>query len=271
MGFLQLRGWRAQELRSLLPHAEFQGKGIWATEGVVNIPYQDTKALAVTSHFFEFRDLQTDEIFSAWNLKTGQNVQPVLTTGAGFFRYALEYRLVVGQPLEGCPTFEFAGRLQGVDLVGEKMDPAAAQEILRKISREFQVHAMSFIADAGNSSKKAGYTLLLESARTLGPRETGDISKRTEELCSEFHHYKLARQLGQLRGVDVFATRTGLQCYMKLNRLSGLIGGAKIEPLLQAENLALENARSENSEGYFHGDSARATTESSSTIGMSPA
>lgn len=85
----------ANKLQNLLPQAEFQGKGLWATEGVVTIPFQNNYPLAICSHFYEFIDLDTDEVFPAWQLEKDQVVRPVLTTGSGLLRYAMKDKLRV--------------------------------------------------------------------------------------------------------------------------------------------------------------------------------
>ena len=253
----------ATELKALLPQAAVQGKGLWATEGVVTIPFRGVKPLAVTSHFYEFRDLNTQEILPSWELKHGQVVQPLLTTGSGFMRYALEDRLSVEGSLEGVPTFEFRGRLRGVDMVGEKMDPAGAQEILSRISREFRHHAIALLADGGDSSSRPGYTLLFESDLKISEAEEKDLCRRTEELCAAFHHYKLARQLGQLREAQCFAARSGIKVYTSLSRVEGLRGQIKFEPLLQVNRDVLLRLKTDSgfgnfSEGRSYAESARA-------------
>jgi hypothetical protein len=47
----------AQQLKACFPQAAFEGKGLWATEGVVTIPIDGQYPLAYRSHVYEFEDL----------------------------------------------------------------------------------------------------------------------------------------------------------------------------------------------------------------------
>ena len=119
----------ARALASRLPQAAFQPKGLLATEALVTVPLGDAPGavLAVRGHAFEFlpdRDDATDTRL-AHELRIGEVVRIVVTTGGGLYRYRLGDRVrVVG--FEGAaPRLAFLGRAGAtVDLVGEKMDEA---------------------------------------------------------------------------------------------------------------------------------------------------
>ena len=83
----------ADELIKLFPNATFIGKGLWATEGVITFPFEGKYPLAVTSHFYEFMDIDSKEIFPAWKLEKDQILKPLLTTGAGLFRYIMNDKI----------------------------------------------------------------------------------------------------------------------------------------------------------------------------------
>ena len=67
----------ANKLKGLLPHAGFQGKGLWATEGVVTFPFDGRYPLAYLSHFYEFADATDGKVFAPWQLREGQEVIPI--------------------------------------------------------------------------------------------------------------------------------------------------------------------------------------------------
>jgi hypothetical protein len=225
----------ADELRRLFPRATVQGKGLWATEGVVTIPFQGRYPLAASCHFYEFRDLATGGIFPAWKLRREQLVQPLLTTGSGFFRYEQQDRLRVTGFLRECPCFEFVGRLGGgTDLVGEKMDPVLAGEVLNGLNASKRVRCLSLLAC--RSGAKPRYAVLAVG----DPNAAVAIAKRAEELLLATHHYRLARELGQLDCAEmrIFGTFTEAQDYYERSCLGGarVAGGAKIEALALAGN-----------------------------------
>lgn len=180
----------AARLRALLPEVAFQGKGLWATEGVVSIPFGCLRPLALTSHFLEFRCLATGRILPAWGLEPGQEVQPLLSTSGGLLRCALDDRLQVTDFLERTPCVAFLGRLGGTDLVGEKLDEAEVSRLLEALE---QTHGARCLALFAVQADPCHYALLVEGT-PADPELTRDLECRLQA----FHHYLLARELGQL-------------------------------------------------------------------------
>ena len=82
--------------------------------------------LAYHSHGFEFYCHNTKKALRPWELELGQIVSPLLWTASGFKRYLLEDRIKVNSIFHGVPCFEFLGRLNTTDIVGEKIDEAIA-------------------------------------------------------------------------------------------------------------------------------------------------
>jgi hypothetical protein len=199
----------AKKLQAAFPHAEFQGKGLWATEGVITIPFERKKVLACTSHFFEFRCLDSGKIHPGWELQKGQRVQPLITTGSGFYRYALNDELRVSGFLEEAPCLDFEGRLDGVDFTGEKLSPALAQEILDRIESRFGLKCITLTGILpADSNESPYYALVVESAlpRSHSRERTQEIfcwSDATEEALHQIFHYQVARELGQLQSARV--------------------------------------------------------------------
>ena len=222
----------AHDLKKLLPQATFQGKGLWATEAVVTIPFENQYPLAVTSHFYEFLDLQDNKIYPAWNLKKTQIVSPLLTTGSGFFRYKLNDKLKVVDFLHDCPCFEFMGRNGDIDMVGEKMSPEIAMLIIDKISKQFQVRVINLMAvlPEKNNLKKPYYLLLCEGDNTTNISPT--IAEQTEKFLCKSFHYNLARDQKLLEHTKVYLKNNAMEVYQKHSEKKNIIlGNTKIEPL----------------------------------------
>jgi hypothetical protein len=219
-----------ESLRDLFPNVVIQGKGLWATEGVVTIPFADEKVLAVNSHFYEFKDLQNEKVIPSWELRDGQEVEPIVTAGNALKRYTLGDRLKV-RAIKGKPymNFDFIGRLQTFDIAGEKISTSTALEILSEVSKRFHCQALSFLCDTNQRS----YRLLL-----VPTPETPDaflIEESLEEMLSRHYHYKVARELGQLKKSQVVVNPQAVQIYMdafKKNRGLASDGQIKIEPIL---------------------------------------
>jgi hypothetical protein len=218
----------ANILKNLFPHAQFEAKGLWATEGVVTIPYRGQFPLAANSHFYEFIVAETKEILPSWQLSIGMKVSPLLTTGSGFFRYQLNDLLLVDGFVNNTPSLKFLGRMNEVDLVGEKISAELAQDILRLISNEFPVKAISLMAFV---EPHAHYMILVE-----GKSESEllkNISARVEDILGENFHYKLARELHQLSQCQVLCSEKALDDYLGYcEKQVAIRGNIKLEPLL---------------------------------------
>jgi hypothetical protein len=220
----------ARELRALFPHAAFQGKGLWATEGVVSFPFEGRYPAAVASHFLEFRD--GERVYPAWKLEKGMKLQPLLTTGSGFFRYALPDRVEVTGFLGKTPCLKFLGRIQGVDLVGEKIDAEAASQILDELSAPGLAEGVSLLA-CRMPGGRPRYVLLARGADRAGAASLG---REVERKLGAFHHYRLARELGQLEEASAEIREDAIAHYERLLSGARIPGSLKIEPLTLVES-----------------------------------
>lgn len=226
----------ASQLKALMPQAHFQGKGLWATEGVVTIPFAGRYPLAYTSHVYEFEDAQTGDVLPPWQLREGQQVIPLLTTGNGFARYRMSDVIRVDGFLGQVPCFTFLGRNDGVDLVGEKISATTAQELLDELPfAELPGRALPVTLLALDHSRggKPGYVLLVECGPDADRAAIEPpLAERLEAGLLEHFHYRLARELGQLADARCIALPQMRELYLDQCRTRGMIeGNIKIEPL----------------------------------------
>ena len=209
----------ANDLRAVLARSvSIQSKGLWATEGVITFPWRGTHPLSVRSHFYEFRCLQTGDIFPSWELKLGQELQPIVTAGNGILRYALPDRVFVKGFAEKTPLLDFVGRIGSIDLVGEKLSFADADLILAELRAEFKnIHF--YCLTAGFVQKHGQYQVLI-----IGdPLQAQAIAKRCEEKLILFHHYSVARELNQMHqaGCKIFKNHGELSHYVEKSQVKG--------------------------------------------------
>ena len=232
----------AAKLHALFPHCDFQGKGLWATEGVISIPFQDKYPLAINSHFYEFEDLSDGKIYTSWQLEEGQNVRPIISSSNGLLRYAMKDQLKVTSFINQCPCFEFIGRIDGTDLVGEKISPEVAIQLINHFNQVDTVTPITLIAlPAKKAYEKPRYALLCSEQSSLIEGYTeqteNSLSKRLEEQLCEHFHYKLARELGQLDSARVMIKKDALNVYAQHKMDQGMVkGNIKVEPLITWEN-----------------------------------
>ena len=243
----------AKKLHARFPHCEFQGKGLWATEGVISIPFQNKYPLAINSHFYEFEDLETNKIHTSWQLKEGQNVRPIISSSNGLLRYAMKDQLRVTSFINLCPCFEFIGRIDGTDLVGEKLSPEVAIQLINYFNQFDTITPITLIAlPATTDTDKPRYTLLCSSTQALITDDKklteSTLSKILEEQLCEHFHYKLARELGQLDCAKILIKQDALDFYAQHKIDQGMVkGNIKVEPLITWENafFATELAKEE--------------------------
>ncbi len=156
-------------------------------------------------------------------------MQPLLTTGAGFFRYALPDQMEVTGFEQQCPALEFKGRISGCDMVGEKLDPVLVSGILSKVSQKTDGRAISLLGSRSDHTTK--YFVLIEGNE--GSDKNAEIANLIEEELQQVFHYKLARDLGQLEAVRPLATKNATDFFetQGLSK-SPIAGNQKVEPLM---------------------------------------
>lgn len=178
----------ASEFAAAFPHAHLQPKGLLATEGIVSLPLQDAPdpVFAARSHYVEFLD-GTDAL-GAHEVEPGHTYEVALTTAGGLYRYRLGDRVEVTGRHGVLPTLRFVGRADKVsDLVGEKLSEA-------------------FVLNALTRAGASGFTLLApETDRYVlyTDHPVPGLAERLEVALRAGFHYAHARDLGQLRPVEV--------------------------------------------------------------------
>lgn len=213
----------SKKAQQLFSEVQFQGKGLFATEGVVSIPVQGTMHLAYQSHFYEF-EKKNGEIVPAFELKAGDEANVLLSTGSGLWRYRMGDRVLVEEILDGCPILHFLGREHTVDMVGEKLSFDAARDVLNKLGEK----AIIMLAAPGDQKQKPGYEIVWEG------EAPHDLAQRAEMLLKEHHHYLLARELNQLAPVRVRECKESSVFFQSLAReMNWVLGDMKWEALMK--------------------------------------
>lgn len=216
----------ATQLQQRIANVTFEGKGLWATEGVVTIPFAERFPLSYQSHFYEFLVQDSEQVLPSWQLKLGDIVSPVITTGSGLIRYVIDDELEVVDFYQQIPCFRFLGRKMTVDLVGEKLDHSAAIQILAQFKQE-DYQPISILGIENCSQKKPHYILLSDGNEHKQPS-----ANEFDRLLKQNFHYELARNLGQLDEPEVKHVDDAWHYYKTLAMRNGMIeGNIKPEPL----------------------------------------
>ncbi|NTZ04298.1 GH3 family domain-containing protein [Burkholderia metallica] len=187
----------ADALRVRFPHVQWLSKGLFATEGVVSIPFGagDGCPLAIGSHYLEFvRD--DGSVCDAAGLRPGDDAQVLLTTGGGLYRYALGDRVRVVGMTERTPRIAFVGRAAAsVDLVGEKLDERIAADALSRLYAQHGEVGTCIVPCVAREGLPH-YVLCVAGESCADAADT--MCATVEAELMQAFHYAHARRLGQL-------------------------------------------------------------------------
>lgn len=265
----------AAELQRRLPHAQFQPKGLMATEGVVSVPDAAGHARLTPHGFFEFLPLAAPEdtlcaIPDTTNranptvtvepaaplladaLQAGACYEVILTTASGLYRYRTgdvvrcEAASSAGPGEPPQPCLRFLGRT-GVnsDLVGEKLTEAFVATALAQALPGACVASGAFLAPgtpgtpsepgAGSGTHTPHYWLVCEASQAPTPQALATL----DAALGANPQYAYARRLGQLGPLALWPV-AGLQERLVAAQLARGVRLADVKPLalLPAARLA---------------------------------
>ncbi|RKH60570.1 GH3 auxin-responsive promoter family protein [Corallococcus aberystwythensis] len=192
------------------PGVEIQGKGLLATEGVITVPLFEAPApvLAVRSHFIEFMDPEHPDTrpLLAHELTAGRTYVVLLSTSGGLLRYRLGDLVRVEGFVHATPCLRFLGRADAVsDLVGEKLSAARVGTVL---DAALGPTRPAFAMLAPEWGTPPAYRLFLETDQPCDA-----MAANVERALCEGHHYRYARELGQLGPVRAVRVTQGTRRY----------------------------------------------------------
>lgn len=215
----------AKKLSSLFPEAAFQGKGLWATEGVVSIPFENQIVLSYLSHYYEFMEVKSKNLLAAHELKEGMEVFPVLTCGNGFSRYLMKDRIAVTGFMKSVPLLQFLERDDTFDMVGEKIDAHTFLHLHDELKLAFPDKTWVTAFVVNEKSQKPYYSFVFE-----GQSAKEELHSYISNFLHQHFHYHLARELGQLGAERIYISQDAFTRYQKYQLDRGMVqGNIKVE------------------------------------------
>lgn len=220
----------SEKVKKLFQYAKFQGKGLMATEGVVTIPFEGQFLLSYCSHFYEFQCVETEKIFTAFELEKGMKTKVIITAANGFKRYQLHDIVEVEGHRESVPILKFIGRDREVDMVGEKLNQQIFSNLITEIQARYNRKIFSFL---GIIQPSPCYFALMDTANNeISNNEIVEIEKFIEKTLYGNFHYRLAREAGQLDHAQILLSKDPYELYMsKVQDKMKIRGNIKIEPV----------------------------------------
>lgn|GEM_PF-2346073 len=196
----------SHKIKELFPHVIIQGKGLLLTEAPVTIPWSEAKGHIplVTETIIEFLD--HNEIRALHEVEIGKSY--ILLTGQknGYLRYNTEDVVKVTGFYHKVPVLEFIGRYgQQIDLAGEKF----SETLLQNLTKDYE-GILYIIPDIRHPIPQ--YVILTE---------LHDITDWDQKLKS-IYHYKLARNLNQLKAPRLIKVRNPSEIYLQYCQSKGM-------------------------------------------------
>lgn len=229
----------ARELSRLLPQATIQAKGLLATEAFVTVPIQTLPECAVNhvllvgSHFFEFEDRTSGEIYQPHDAEIGRQYAVIVTTGGGLYRYRLNDIVEVTGWLCQAPCLKFVGKTpQIVSLVGEKLHEAHVEQTLNSTFSRFGLTPdLRFLAPETRGAETY-YTLFVDDIG--GGSNHARVADAIDAGLRENYHYQWCRELGQLKEINVVEVgSSGKAAYLHEKGRHGKLSTVKFSRLEQ--------------------------------------
>lgn len=175
-----------------------QSKGLLSTEGVVTIPFRDNKnALAYTSHFYEFRDIESGKVFRSFELEPGSKYEVILTTGGGLYRFNT-HDIVSLRNYEGqLPYLSFLGKSADIsDLVGEKVSALHLYPLFEVLIKESTYKIISLFLYPQRIDHMIYYQLMIESETDNYNKEIAEKVEQHLMVNPYYRQSRASRQLG---------------------------------------------------------------------------
>lgn len=199
-------GYSEGESRALMETTggQIQPKGLLSTEACITIPVGiETFLLSYNSHYFEFRNIENDVLETITSLKIDFEYEVIVTTQSGFLRYATGDIIRVTKFFFGKPSCIFVGRVDTIDLFGEKLDELTVSKKVEKLLIECGIEdTFWFLSPIMKSNNLVAYTLFLASKII-----DSFLSEKLDKLLRESYHYDYCRALGQLAKAEVFVIK----------------------------------------------------------------
>ncbi len=216
----------AEHLQERFPNVLIQPKGLLMTEAPVTIPWTEAGGCVplITETLIEFLD-EEDQFVPMADLEEGRTYRVVTSSGNGYLRYDTGDLVAVTGKFKRVPLLKFVGRSGcAVDLAGEKFSDLLLRKAFRGVTDE-----VTLIPEL--ISGRGGYVVL------------SGLSSQVDwdEKLRSIYHYRLARELGQLRPVRLVQVPKPTEAYLRFFQEKGMIlGDIKERVLIHDLTLAQE-------------------------------
>lgn len=199
--------------------------GYGATEARINIPFMPDSPYgipAIASVFFEFRDVQTGEIFTIDQVKENTDYEILLTTYAGLYRYDIKDVVRFKGTYQGVSCLAFITKAgEYLSVMQEKIPAVSVAEITRDViqTHDNRLTCMQIVPN----SVERRYDLYIELAKK--PDQSSELVQELAEqintaLCNHFESYAARINTHTMTSVTVTVMKSGWQDFLMSERIA---------------------------------------------------
>lgn len=137
------------------------------TECTMAVPLEMNKAefaMMPRCGFFEYRDLKTNNVLLAKELKIGESYEPIVTTFSGLYRYHTGDSVTLVNYKDQTPVFTIGGRINSIiNIAGEKVDDKDIALALNELKAKYEFNQFAIGIDPRVIPNR--YVLFLETEK----------------------------------------------------------------------------------------------------------
>lgn len=219
------------EVHARFPGVEVQPKGLLATEGVFSFPLtplvgppEPGAVAALRSHLLELVDLDAPARppIPVHHARVGGRYTPLMSTRGGLLRYALRDEVECVGFTRAAPRFRFVGKLDQVsDVCGEKLCAGEVERALDRAQAEAGARPRFAMLAPDLEARPARYRLFVE----LPGGDPARFAAAVDAALLANHHYRYAREIGQLDPVEACGVEDGAARYQAALMARGVRAG----------------------------------------------
>jgi hypothetical protein len=182
----------------------------------------EQQALAIRSHFFEFKEVSQSEtdkgkVLTASELTTGQEYYILFTTSSGLYRYNINDIVRVVGWYKSVPLLEFLHKGGNISsFTGEKLTESQATQAVFDCARSENI-TIKFFTVIAEFRPEPHYQLWLESNRQFNEAQMRQIAETFDDcLCQLNSEYETKRLSNRLAPAQAYQLASN--CYENLRK-----------------------------------------------------
>jgi hypothetical protein len=232
------------KLKKKLPGVLINDPGIYCSEGRISIslkPGSSEGMVSVTTNFFEFKDVESGELFLAHELILGRKYKVIMTTPEGLYRYDMGDVVEVVGFKGDVPLINFFERSNYLNLVGELAHEKVLLESVEEVIKKSGIKLRAFTFMPFSNEKKPRYNLLIEPNVKLDKVSAKKFIKLVDEFLQKNirDYMQMRNEFGRLDFPVLSVARRGSYDDFDKKRISK--GGQQKPIIIAKDSTFLDN------------------------------